>query len=222
MVGLVGGQPGRSAQQTRQQGNQSDADQGNTAARDKLLDALAFGSRVILPVPLQQIDAAPNTQRTAEAHNDGLQSSNRAIEKFHKFTSIISDCDVVLMEKSPVRYRRHNPQTPRRLTVVQPIQHGQRIHFSPCFTHLAVYFQLHLLRLLFRRRGIVFCDPPAHNRSGNDSPVDFFLCFEIIRKCQFIRVFHNRSLLSGRRSLVHGSHIFIRQVDVVEIKGFLL
>ena len=36
MVGLVGGQPGRSAQQTRQQGNQSDADQGNTTARDKL------------------------------------------------------------------------------------------------------------------------------------------------------------------------------------------
>ena len=81
MVGLVGGQPGRSAQQTRQQGNQSDADQGNTAARDKLLDALAFGSRVILPVPLQQIDAAPNTQRTAEAHNDSLQRSNCAIEK---------------------------------------------------------------------------------------------------------------------------------------------
>ena len=36
MVGLVGGQPGQSAQQTRQQGNQSDADQGNTTARDKL------------------------------------------------------------------------------------------------------------------------------------------------------------------------------------------
>jgi len=38
MVGLVGGQPGRSAQQTRQQGNQSDADQGNTTARDELVD----------------------------------------------------------------------------------------------------------------------------------------------------------------------------------------
>ena len=38
MVGLVGGQPGRSAQQTRQQGNQSDADQGNTTARDELLN----------------------------------------------------------------------------------------------------------------------------------------------------------------------------------------
>ena len=42
MVGLVGGQPGRSAQQTRQQGNQSDADQRHTAARDELLDTLAF------------------------------------------------------------------------------------------------------------------------------------------------------------------------------------
>ena len=40
MVGLVGGQLGRSAQQTRQQGNQSDADQGNTTARDELLNTL--------------------------------------------------------------------------------------------------------------------------------------------------------------------------------------
>ena len=40
MVGLVGGQPGRSAQQTRQQGNQSDADQSNTTARDELLNTL--------------------------------------------------------------------------------------------------------------------------------------------------------------------------------------
>ena len=47
MVGLVGGQPGQSAQQTRQQGNQSDADQGNTTARDKLLDALRLCLYVI-------------------------------------------------------------------------------------------------------------------------------------------------------------------------------
>lgn len=44
MVGLVGGQPGRSAQQTRQQGNQSDADQGNTTARDELLNTLRLSS----------------------------------------------------------------------------------------------------------------------------------------------------------------------------------
>ena len=38
-----------SAQQTGQHGNQSDADQGDTAARDKLLDALRLAGRVILP-----------------------------------------------------------------------------------------------------------------------------------------------------------------------------
>ena len=82
---------------------------------------------------------------------------------------------------------------------------------------------LQLLQVFFQRYS--FCtagEVLGAARSGNDSPVDFLLCSEIIRKCQFIRVFHNRSLLSGRRSLVHGSHIFIRQVDVVEIKGFLL
>ena len=47
MVGLVGGQPGRSAQQTRQQGNQSDADQGNTTARDELFHTqIGVGNRL--------------------------------------------------------------------------------------------------------------------------------------------------------------------------------
>ena len=81
MVGLVGGQPGQSAQQTRQQGNQSDADQGNTTARDELLNTLRLAGRVILTVTFQKVDASPNTQRTAEAHNDSLQRSNCAIEK---------------------------------------------------------------------------------------------------------------------------------------------
>ena len=53
MVGLVGGQPGRSAQQTRQQGNQSDADQGNTTARDELLNTLRLAGRIILTVTFQ-------------------------------------------------------------------------------------------------------------------------------------------------------------------------
>ena len=78
----------RSAKQAGQQGDQGHADQGDAAARDKLLDALRFGRGVVLAVAFQKVDAAPNTQRTAEAHNDSLQSSNRTIEKFPKFTSI--------------------------------------------------------------------------------------------------------------------------------------
>ena len=47
MVGLVGGQPGRSTQQTRQQWNQSDADQGNTTARDELFHTqIGVGNRL--------------------------------------------------------------------------------------------------------------------------------------------------------------------------------
>ena len=49
---------------------------------------MSIAGRVILPVTFQKVDAAPNTQGTVEAHNDGLQSSNCAIEKCHKFTSI--------------------------------------------------------------------------------------------------------------------------------------
>ena len=55
------------------------------------LPYMSIAGRVILTVTFQKVDAAPNTQRTAEAHNDSLQSSNRTIEKFHKFTSIILD-----------------------------------------------------------------------------------------------------------------------------------
>lgn len=64
---------------------------------------MSIGCRVILPVPLQKIDAAPHTEGTAEADHDSLQSINCAIEKFHTFTSINSDCDVVLgTKKLPV------------------------------------------------------------------------------------------------------------------------
>ena len=54
----------------------------------KIYPILRSHKILILTVTFQKDDAAPNTQGTAEAHNDGLQSSNCAIEKCHKFTSI--------------------------------------------------------------------------------------------------------------------------------------
>ena len=42
---------------------------------------ISIAGWVILHVTFQKVDAAPNTQRTAEAHNDSLQCSNCAIEK---------------------------------------------------------------------------------------------------------------------------------------------
>src|SRR5699024_7895843 len=54
--------PGPSAQQPGQQGNEGQADQGDTTARDELFDTLRFGCRVILPVTFQQVHAAPHTE----------------------------------------------------------------------------------------------------------------------------------------------------------------
>ena len=53
-----------------------------------MLDTLTFGSRVILPVPLQQIDTAPYTQTTAQGNNKGLQNVYCTVEKFHKISSL--------------------------------------------------------------------------------------------------------------------------------------
>ena len=72
------------AQQPGQQRDKGHADQGNAAARDQLLHALALAAGVILSITLQQVDAAPDTQGTAQTDHDGLQSIDCAVEKFHK------------------------------------------------------------------------------------------------------------------------------------------
>ena len=64
------------------------------------LPHMSIACRVVRSVSLQKIDAAPYAKRAAEAHNDGLQSINCTIEKFHKFTSINSDRDGVWVQKS--------------------------------------------------------------------------------------------------------------------------
>src|SRR5699024_5048333 len=75
--------PGPSAQQPGQQGNEGQADQGDTTARDELFDTLRFGCRVILPVTFQQVHAAPHPEGTAEADHDRLERINYASETFH-------------------------------------------------------------------------------------------------------------------------------------------
>ena len=54
-----------------QQGDQGDADEGNTTARHELLDPLAFGGRVVLPVTFQKVDAAPYTQAGRPGRSPG-------------------------------------------------------------------------------------------------------------------------------------------------------
>ena len=72
-----------SAQQAGQQGNQGNADQGNSTTGHKLLYALRLGAGVVLAISFQKVDAAPNTERTAKGYNEGLQSFDCRVEEFH-------------------------------------------------------------------------------------------------------------------------------------------
>ena len=69
------------AQQPGQQRDKGHADQGNAAARDQLLHALALGSRVVLTVTFQKVDNAPETKTCAQGHYESLQNTNCAVEK---------------------------------------------------------------------------------------------------------------------------------------------
>ena len=53
---------GRLAEQTGQQGHESDADQRNAATGHQLLHTLGLSAGVIVAIALQQVDDTPNGQ----------------------------------------------------------------------------------------------------------------------------------------------------------------
>ena len=64
----------------RRAGHQGDADKRDTAARHELFHALAFGARVIITVPFQQVDGAPDTKTCAQGNDQGLQYTDCAVK----------------------------------------------------------------------------------------------------------------------------------------------
>ena len=46
---------------------------------------MSIGAGVVVAVALQQIDRAPNAEAGAQRHNEGLQNTDRTIEKCHIF-----------------------------------------------------------------------------------------------------------------------------------------
>ena len=72
-----------SAEKTGEKGNKGNTDQRNTAASHKLLNALRLSTGIILTISFQKVDSAPNTERTAEGYNEGLQSFDCRVKEFH-------------------------------------------------------------------------------------------------------------------------------------------
>ena len=70
-------------EQACEQGNKGHADQGNAAARHKLLHALAFCTWIIISVTLHEVNHSPDTETCAKGDNEGLENSYCAVEKCH-------------------------------------------------------------------------------------------------------------------------------------------
>ena len=78
--------PPESAENTREKRNQSDTDERNPSSRDKLFNALRFGTGVVASISFQQIDSAPDTERSSKRDDEGLKSTDGRVEEFHIFT----------------------------------------------------------------------------------------------------------------------------------------
>ena len=71
------------AEQTGQQGHQSDTDEGNAAASHQLLHTLALGRGVIAAVAFHEVHSTPHAQTGTQCHNQSLQNIHCTIKEFH-------------------------------------------------------------------------------------------------------------------------------------------
>ena len=72
------------AEQTGEQRYESDADEGNAAARHELLHTLGLCAGVIVAVAFEQVDYTPNAKTGTESDNEGLENTNSRVKKFHR------------------------------------------------------------------------------------------------------------------------------------------
>ncbi len=65
----------------------------------ELLDALALGTGIVIAVALHEVDHTPHSQTGTEGNNERLKDRNRLIDKFHRVTSLIFECELLKMGK---------------------------------------------------------------------------------------------------------------------------
>ncbi len=75
-----------SAEQPGEQRHQRHADERHAAAGHELFHALAFCTRVVVAIPFQQVDDAPDAEAGPEGDDQRLQHVYRTVEKLHPKT----------------------------------------------------------------------------------------------------------------------------------------
>lgn len=73
----------RLTEQTGEQRYEDHTDEGNTAARHHLLHALAFCTRVVVAITLQEVNCTPDTQTCTQGNDQSLENFHSTIEKIH-------------------------------------------------------------------------------------------------------------------------------------------
>lgn len=72
------------AKKSREQRHQQKANQGNAATGHELFHALAFCTRVVVAVTLQQVNDAPDTETCAKGNNQSLKNIDSRVKEIHK------------------------------------------------------------------------------------------------------------------------------------------
>ena len=75
---------GSLAEQTGQQGHQSDADQSDTATGHQLLHTLGLRAGVVVAIAFQKIDDTPNAQTGTQSNHESLQNTNSRVKEIHR------------------------------------------------------------------------------------------------------------------------------------------
>ena len=71
-------------EKTGEQGHESDADEGDTAASHELLHTLGLCTGVIVAVAFEQVDYTPNAETGTESDNEGLKNTNSRVKEIHR------------------------------------------------------------------------------------------------------------------------------------------
>ena len=77
------------AEQTRQQRNEGDAHQSDTAASHELLHALRLGAGIVVTITFQQVDGTPHAETSTQSDNQSLKNFDSRVKEFHSRFSFI-------------------------------------------------------------------------------------------------------------------------------------
>ena len=77
------------AEQTAQQGDQGNADQGDTTASHELLHPLTLCGGVITAVTFHEVHSTPHAQTGTQSNHQSLQNIHRTVEKLHNCISFV-------------------------------------------------------------------------------------------------------------------------------------